>query len=259
MSYDHPWSCNLFIFLSVKEPHSFDFFKKGDHWGTSYNLSPPQNVTNMLSCCKPIHRFRSPSTKISCISPHERGIPPFWEIHKSKMFVVSTTAALSTTPRIRPLQHYIWQNHVTYMLQIFVRKSKLRVWSSSSAPHCFSCLVLYQIRKKRNLFRNPTVILKCVRHINLPFISVMYSFSCVSWFSWAVSFYREMKMPAFCMGCPYRSVQISLQAGTIAYCDCNACKTTFLCFSSAINNIGYSQNWSALRNLPVKPQTLCCY
>lgn len=31
------------------------------------------------------------------------------------------------------------------------------------------------------------------------------------------------------------------------------------CFTSAINNIEYSQNWSALRNSPVKLQTLCCY
>lgn len=29
----------IFNFLSGEEFHSFDFFKKGDHWSTSYNLS----------------------------------------------------------------------------------------------------------------------------------------------------------------------------------------------------------------------------
>lgn len=145
------------------------------------------NVAAMLSCCKPIHRFQIPSTIISCIFPHERGIPPFWEIHNDKSLIVNMTGALSTTPRIRHIDTLYLGKPVTYLLPISVIKSKLEYDPQAQLFTTFFCSFLYWVRKKNKLFHKSYLILECVRHINLPLMKhQMYSFSFMSWFLWAV-------------------------------------------------------------------------
>lgn len=113
------------------------------------------------------------------------------------------------------MQHYIWENPVTYLLQIFVIKSKLKHGLQAQLLPVFLAYSFTELgRGEKSKFRNPTVILECVRHISMPLMSVkhqMYSFSCVSWFLWAVIMHRETKTAALHVRCPYRSVQISLQ------------------------------------------------
>lgn len=125
------------------------------------------------------------------------------------------TPALSTTPRIRHIAMLYLGKPCHLFASDLCDKEQVKAWSSSSAPPCFSCLFLYWVGGEEiNKFRNPTVILECVRHINPPLMSVkhqMHSFSCVSWFLWAVIMHRETKTVALCVRCPYRPVQISLQ------------------------------------------------